>query len=661
LSYRREVRLLLPLLLLLTALPAAAAPKPDKAALRELDVWIRKLVRTTPVVGMSVSFQHGEHRWARGYGLRDREERLPATPKTSYRYASVTKPMTAVAALRLAERGKLDLDAPIQKYVPYFPKKQWTVTPRHLAGMLGGIPHYVNCDVECHITERYDTEQSIGIFKDWPLRHEPGEEWMYSSYQFNLLGAALEGAAKKSYADVIGKYVWRPARMTSARMDDPAEEVEERAKGYRVSSRGVVPSEFVDVSSRFAGGGTRGDVTDLVRFGRAILDGKLMSAGSFERFTTTMVTNDGENTDYGFGIGTYPQGGRWTLAHSGGQPETTTYLALYPSDDLVIAVATNVEGQRDPVRAVVDKIVSLLLAGGAARRAPAGNDAVADLFASAAYKTFSHGVSRYRWQGPSAYENLAPLLLAFGELNLLLDPGMLAADPESMEVVLGLADDPAGGSLFPLVGRHMASVVARHRGRAFVEDMLVTGPFQLFTAYDDACHDFDCPDALRLEPPLVELARALQLDWARVNTPAVQRLELGRRTTTAQLKEALVGFDTARVKPDLAKEIAKVASPRVLRARGAKLDEAKAMVELAAAFFPRSDVAAMAAAEARLVTGDNEGAAELFARWAMLRPDDEKRPATLRRQARILKRRHKEASVALLDITARLFPEEAPQ
>jgi len=106
------------------------------------------------VPGMTIGFVKDNQMWVRGFGLADIENRVAATDSSAYRLASIQKSMTAVAVLQLAERGKLDLDAEIQTYVPYFPKKKYPITARELLGHLGGIPHYVNRDVEQHITVR---------------------------------------------------------------------------------------------------------------------------------------------------------------------------------------------------------------------------------------------------------------------------------------------------------------------------------------------------------------------------------------------------------------------------------------------------------------------------------------------------------------------------
>ena len=115
----------------------------------------------------------GEPAWSAGFGMADLENSAPATSSTLFRLGSISKPISAVAVLQLWERGKLDLDAPAQKYCPAFPQKEWPITSRELLGHLGGIRHY-NSDGKGDIPEdsaRHfsSMEESLQIFAADPL------------------------------------------------------------------------------------------------------------------------------------------------------------------------------------------------------------------------------------------------------------------------------------------------------------------------------------------------------------------------------------------------------------------------------------------------------------------------------------------------------------
>jgi len=296
------------------------------------------------IPGLTIGFFKGDCTWIAAFGFSDLEARVPARIESAYRYASVQKSMTAAAVLALAEEHRIDLDAEIQSYVPYFPRKRWPVTVRQLLGHLGGIPHYVNRELEQHLTVHKSTREAVAIFADYDLVAEPGTKYSYSSYGYNLLGAAIEGATGKPYGDVMRERIWGPAGMTSVRLDDPLALIENRVRGYQLVQGELRNSEFIDVSSRFAAGGTRGTVPDLLRFLRAMADGKLLSPASLDLVYTSMTGRDGRPIGYSAGwlIPRVANRGRLVL-NDGGQQETRTYILLDPDDRFGIAFAMNLE------------------------------------------------------------------------------------------------------------------------------------------------------------------------------------------------------------------------------------------------------------------------------------------------------------------------------
>ncbi len=318
---------------------AASLPR-----LGEYEAFVRGEMAGKKIPGLTVGFFKGDCTWIAAFGLSDLENRVPMSLASAYRYASVQKSMTAAAVLLLAERGRIDLDAEIQAYVPYFPRKPWPVTVRQLLGHLGGIPHYVNREVEQHITVHKTTRESIAIFEGFDLVAEPGTRYSYSSYGYNLLGAAIEGAAGVPYGDYMRDNVWRPLEMASVRLDDPAEVIPHRVRGYRLVDGDLRNSEFIDVSSRFAAGGVRGTVPDLLRFVRAVQQGKLLSPQSQALTYTPMATREGQPIPYsaGWHVPPFKNRGR-TVANDGGQPETRTFILNAPDHAFGLAFAMNLE------------------------------------------------------------------------------------------------------------------------------------------------------------------------------------------------------------------------------------------------------------------------------------------------------------------------------
>ena len=203
--------------------------------------------------------------------------------------------------MQLAEQGKLDLDAPVQKYVPSFPVKPWPVTTRALLGHLAGIRHYAEGEFES--TRHYATmAEALQIFQNDPLVQEPGTKYLYSTYGYTLVGAVIEAAVGTTFADYLARSVFEPAGMAGARVDDVFEIIPRRARGYQKGPGGVLQnSGLTDTSYKVPGGGLCATAPDLARFAIALSKGTLVRPETRRQMFTTQRTRDGKPTGYGLG------------------------------------------------------------------------------------------------------------------------------------------------------------------------------------------------------------------------------------------------------------------------------------------------------------------------------------------------------------------------
>ena len=233
------------------------------------------------------------------------------------------------------------MDAEVQRYVPKFPRKSRPITPRQLGGHLGGIRHYEGA--EAVNRAHYDSVRlSLAVFEGDALVAEPGERFVYSSYGFNLLGAAVEGAADKPFAAVVEESVLAPLRMRRTRLDD-GRSGGGRARFYEVtSSRGAVPAPPIDLSDRFPSGGFLSTAEDLARFGVGITDRSFLSAQTQAVLFTSQKTDGGLPTGYGFGfeVGEAPFGR--VVGHTGNVVGGTSFLFVHPRTRVVVAMTTNI-------------------------------------------------------------------------------------------------------------------------------------------------------------------------------------------------------------------------------------------------------------------------------------------------------------------------------
>jgi len=345
---------LLFLRLLLTILASAAAVSAQQKTLsQEKRLEIEKAVSTfmsansVPGMGAAVVLD-GEPVWSAGFGMADLEDSAPATSSTLFRLGSLSKPITATALLQLWEHGKLDLDAPVQKYCPAFPQKEWPITSRELLGHLGGIRHY-NRDGKGDIPEdsaRHfaSMEESLQIFAADPLVAKPGTKFNYSTYGYTLLGCVLEGAASQKYMDFVRENIFKPASMAQTQADDFFTIIPHRTRWYHKDKSEIVRNAGVLNSSyKIPGGGLISSADDMARFEAAMLADKLVKRPARDLMWTPQKTPDGKSTGYALGWGISDKFGIHIVAHTGGQQGTSTAFVLVPERRAGVIVLANMD------------------------------------------------------------------------------------------------------------------------------------------------------------------------------------------------------------------------------------------------------------------------------------------------------------------------------
>lgn len=384
---------------LLTTAPATRAPlaqSPPAAphgtvtggtyadAIRDARERIQRYMEERGVPGFSVAVAvDGVPVWAEGFGFANVENRTPVTPMTRFRSGSVAKPITMAAAARLHEMGRLDFDAPVQKYVPSFPAKGGTITPRMLAGHLSGIRHYPPDGNEFFNTKVYsDVEQTLEIFQDDPLLFPPGTKYSYSSYGTNLLGLVVQKAAGKPFLDVVQELVFEPLGMISSSGDFPDRIIPSRVSYYErtggkpsyhtrktswgTGEKGVLlNAPYSDNSNKYPSGGYITTPSDLVRFGSAHLAPGYLKAETLKMLFTSQRTAAGEVTGYGMNWQVRTAGAVPYYAHSGSSVGGTSHLLIQPQGKVVLAIQANLTDAefRDLPRELADLFARRVAAG----------------------------------------------------------------------------------------------------------------------------------------------------------------------------------------------------------------------------------------------------------------------------------------------------------
>ncbi|HXV65051.1 MAG TPA: serine hydrolase domain-containing protein [Vicinamibacteria bacterium] len=309
-----------------------------------------------PGISAAVGLE-GEIVFSGGVGYAELDNMTPADGGTVWNVGSVSKVLAGVAVMQLVERGTVSLEDRIQKYVPSYPEKRSPITLEHILTHTSGIRHYRDGEFGPYglYEARHfdDINEAIEHFRDDPLLFEPGKLYFYSSHAFNLLQGVVETASGLGFEEYMRRFVWEPAGMLSSSFDVPSRIVHKRGRGYVRNERGVlVNPPYVDPSYKYAGGGMLSTSEDLVRFGQAINDGKLMKAETVATLFAVHVDpvmelqREGESVKQDFKMALGFQldedaEGRWYINKTGTVKGTRSVVIDYPEYDLVVALQAN--------------------------------------------------------------------------------------------------------------------------------------------------------------------------------------------------------------------------------------------------------------------------------------------------------------------------------
>jgi CubicO group peptidase (beta-lactamase class C family) len=334
----------------------AQDPKLPAAQRALLEDTISKFMAANSVPGVAAAVVlNGEEAWSEGFGMADLENSVPVTPQTLFRLASISKPITATAVMQLWEQGKLDIEAPIQKYCPAFPQKEFPISTRQLMAHLGGVRHYranAKEDLETNNTRHFDDPIAGGIqfFANDPLIAKPGTKFNYSTQGFTLVGCAVEGASGKEYVDYVQQNIFEPAGMVNTCWDDRFRVIPHRTRFYSKSKSGVVQnSEYLDSSYKIPGGGWLSSADDMASFEVAMLADRLVKRSTRDVMWTPQhasgpVGVEDHNRGYALGWGVGNAAGVPDVGHGGGQQGTSTFIMLAPGQKAGVVVLINMDG-----------------------------------------------------------------------------------------------------------------------------------------------------------------------------------------------------------------------------------------------------------------------------------------------------------------------------
>ena len=339
----RRLSAVLVLFALAAVAPAPAQPPPgDEALAKRIDAVLSAVYKPGQPGAAVIVRKNGRTVLRKGYGLADLELGVPIAPDMVFRLGSVTKQFTAVSILLLAQEGKLGLQDEITLFLPDYPTQGRRITVEHLLTHTSGIQSYTDLAEWLPLWRKdFTLKELIDLFKDKPMRFEPGERWEYNNSGYILLGAIIEKASGMTYEAFVDSRIFKPLGLKQSYYGSAERIIPRRVPGYQMGKGGFVNAPYLSMTQPYAAGSLLSTVDDLAVWSDAVFAGRVVGEEWLLKAHTPYKLANGESTGYGYGwfIGDFA--GRRSIEHGGGINGFTSYEMTFPEDGVFLAILTN--------------------------------------------------------------------------------------------------------------------------------------------------------------------------------------------------------------------------------------------------------------------------------------------------------------------------------
>lgn len=332
----------------------------------KIDQLIGKYAEYGKFNGSVLVSEKGKIIYKKGFGMANMEWDIPNAPDTKHRLGSITKQFTAMLILQLAEVGKIDLQAPITKYLPEYPVESGgIITIHHLLTHTSGIPNYTSFPKFMQDESRnpYTPDEFVKKFQDKDLDFEPGNQFSYSNSGYFLLGVIAEKLTGKTYEDMLHENIFKPLSMNNTGYDNHDDILKKRATGYEEQGDSYINSKYLDMSIPYAAGSMYSTAEDLYLWDQGLYTNIILSQKYMDLYFKPQISAWGDNHyAYGWGVG-YENLGKskdsiYVIAHGGGINGFNTNIARTPSDKSLVVLLSNAGGA--PLNAITVAVLGII-------------------------------------------------------------------------------------------------------------------------------------------------------------------------------------------------------------------------------------------------------------------------------------------------------------
>jgi len=304
--------------------------------------YINAHVAQNKFSGTVLLAKEGTILFTKAYGMTDYEQKIENTIETKFRIGSITKQFTAMAIMMLQEKGLLNIQDTVSKYIPDFPHGN-EITIHHLLTHSSGILNYTSLkEFIDNITKPITLDDLIKLFKDKPLDFEIGKKFSYSNSGYVLLTFIIEKVSEISYEAFLNKNIFEPLEMSSTGYYHNENPPKNESFGYTINeTENIIKAENWHMSQAVGAGALYSTVEDLFIWDQALYTEKLVSQKSLDLMFTKYYSYDNMHIGYGWVIGEILE--KMCIGHAGGLNGFITQILRFVNEDICIIVLSNLD------------------------------------------------------------------------------------------------------------------------------------------------------------------------------------------------------------------------------------------------------------------------------------------------------------------------------
>lgn len=286
--------------------------------------------------------KNGKVEYRQGFGLANMEQNVPIKPEMLFKIGSTSKQFTAVAVMKLVEKGKINLDTPMTKYLDNCPEVWNKVLIRHLLNHTSGIVN-INATPGYYGNLKYHMRpgELLDLVKNEPLEFNPGGKWKYNNSGYVILAMIIEKVTGVPFHGYMKKEIFIPCGMIHTTYQNDNENITNLALGYQKNKDKFELAEYMSMSQTFGGGDVITNVDDMAKWINSLANGVLINMKTLNECFTNSLLNDKTKSGYGFGWFIKEIEGMKIVDHGGGIYGFVSHTIYIPDQRLYVCILRN--------------------------------------------------------------------------------------------------------------------------------------------------------------------------------------------------------------------------------------------------------------------------------------------------------------------------------